>query len=306
MTSGPVAGVGATPPVLAAQNESVTEREIEQRARRDELADFLQSRRARLDPRELGLVPGGRRRVPGLRREEAALLAGISIDYYVRLEQGRAGRPSEEVLRAVATALRLGPAEEDHLFQLARPWPAPEAAGGEPPVGIRAEIRTMLGALGTTPAFVINGRMDVLAANALATALILDCATTQATQANAAAMIFLDPVAESYYLDWEDVALEAIGHLRVAAARAPGDPALARLLHELGGAPRFPELWSRHEVVRKGHGSKRLQHPVVGDVSVRYETLTLPADPDQTLVMYVWEPGSPTEQALQRLVEPGA
>lgn len=303
MTTGPVVGIDATPGAAGPHNGCVTEQQTGRRARRDELADFLQSRRARLNPREVGLVPGGRRRVPGLRREETALLAGISIDYYVRLEQGRAGRPSEEVLRAVATALRLDPAEEDHLFQLARPWPAADAAT-EPAAGIRSEIRTMLGALGATPAFVINGRMDVLAANPLATALILDCASGPATRANAASMIFLDPVAESYYLDWEDVALEAIGFLRVTAARTPGDTGLARLLDELGASPRFPELWSRHEVARKGHGSKRLVHPEVGELTVRYETLTLPADPDQTLVMYVAEPGSPTAAALRRLTHP--
>lgn len=273
---------------------------MERRARRDELADFLQSRRARLSPREVGLVTGGRRRVPGLRREEAALLAGISSDYYVRLEQGRVGRPSEEVLRAVAIALRLEPAEEEHLFQLARPWPAADAAA-EPAADIRDGLRGMLDALHSTPAFVINGRMDVLTANELATALILDCASTPGTRANAASMIFLDPIAESYYVDWENVALEAIGHLRVAMARKPGDLKLNRLLDELSASPRFTELWSRHEVARKGHGSKRLKHPVVGDLTVRYETLTLPVDPDQTLVMYVCEPESTTEQAFARL-----
>jgi MmyB-like transcription regulator ligand binding domain len=214
-------------------------------------------------------------------------------------EQGRVGRPSEEVLRSVATALRLGPAEEDYLFQLARPWGSTEVA--EPAAGIRGEITTMLDALQATPAFVINGRMDVIAANELATLLILDCASTPASRANAARMIFLDPVARSYYLDWDDVALEAVGHLRVAAARTPGDPDLARLLDELAASPRFPALWSRHEVVRKGHGAKRLRHPAVGELTVRYETLALPLDPDQTLVLYVIEPGSSTERALDRL-----
>ena len=283
----------------------MTEQQADRRARRDELADFLRSRRARLTPHEVGLVPGARRRVPGLRREETALLAGISSDYYVRLEQGRTGRPSEEVLRAVSTALRLDPVEEDHLFRLARPRPADGGPPG-PAAGVRPGLRTMLDALGDCPAFVIDGRMDVLAANPLATVLVLDCASTPETRANAASMIFLDPVAGSYYPDWEAVALEAVGHLRITAARTPGDPGLARLVARLGASPRFPELWSRHEVARKGHGSKRIVHPRIGELTVRYETLTLPADPDRTLVVYVVEPGSPAEAALRRLTRSAA
>lgn len=264
--------------------------------RRSELTDFLRTRRARLRPQELGLVTGNRRRVPGLRREETASLAGVSTDYYVRLEQGRAGRPSEEVLGAVAAALQLTTDEREHLARLTRPKPPARPQH----TALRQEVRALLATFTDIPAFVINERMDVLAANPLATALILDCATTPASRVNAARMIFLDPVAERYYPHWDDVAREAVAHLRLALAADPHDK-FEDLLVELSGSVRFRELWARHDVGRKSHGIKHLCHPTIGEVQVRYETLTLPADPDQTLVIYLVEPGSNSERALEML-----
>jgi transcriptional regulator with XRE-family HTH domain len=270
--------------------------------RKTELAGFLQSRRARLRPADLGLVTAGRRRVSGLRREEAAQLAGVSVDYYIRLEQGRVGRPSEEVLTAVARALRLQPDEERHLFRLARPSAvAPASAAAEP---IRPEVRLLLESLAGTPAFVINGRLDLLATNALAKRLVVDVATTPATRANVARMIFMDPVARDYFIDWETVAREACGHLRVTAGERLQDKEFRVLVDDLSAvSQRFRELWGEHEVHQKAHGLKRLRHPDVGELTVWYETLALPADTDQTLVTYAAEPASPSEAAVRRLAE---
>lgn len=270
--------------------------------RRAELAGFLQSRRARLQPEDLGLATAGRRRVSGLRREETAQLAGVSVDYYIRLEQGRAGRPSEEVLTAVSRALRLKPDEEGHLFRLARPSMPPRPATTPDPV--RTEVRVLLESLDSLPAFVINGRLDLLAANTLADRLFLRCATTPETHANVARMIFTDPAAQDYFMDWETVAREACGYLRLTAGRRLHDPELHELVGELSDAsPWFREYWLAHEVRQKAHGLKRLRHPDVGELTVWYETLALPADQDQTLVTYTVEPGSPSEEALKRLAE---
>lgn len=267
---------------------------------KDELASFLRSRRARLHPADLGLPDTGRRRVAGLRREETAQLAGVSVDYYVRLEQGRAGWPSDQVLDAVAQALRLSPEEQDHLFRLARPRPATHTPGQDP---LRAEIPALLRSIGNLPAFVINGRMDLLACNDLAQRLVADVATTDATRRNIARMIFTDPAAHDYFLDWDTVAQEAAGHLRLAAGQTPADDELSDLVDELSEAsPRFRELWTAHDVIQKSHGSKPLRHPIVGDLTVRYETLTLPAD-NHMLVTYTVEPESPSEQALTRLAD---
>lgn len=266
---------------------------------RAELTSFLRSRRARLRPESLGLVNSGRRRVSGLRREEAAQLAGVSVDYYVRLEQGRAGWPSDQVLNSVSRALQLSPEEESHLFRLARPLSAVQPPRKDP---LRPEIAALLESIGGLPAFVINGRMDFLACNELAQRLVADCASTEATRENVARMIFTDPVAREYFLDWDTVAREASGHLRLAAGQMPMDPELQDLVDELSEASeQFEQLWTAHDVHQKAHGWKALHHPVVGDVTVWYETLTLPTDSDQMLVTYTAETDSPSEQALRRL-----
>jgi transcriptional regulator with XRE-family HTH domain len=271
-----------------------------ERHRRDELTGFLRSRRARLRPEKLGLVSVGKRRVSGLRREETARLAGVSIDYYIRLEQGRAGWPSDQVLSSISRALQLSPEEEGHLFRLARPRVA--GVGTIRKDGVRNEIRTLLRTL-DGPAFVLNGAMDVLACNELARRLVSDAATTSATRANIARMIFIDPAAKDYYRDWKTVAEEACGHLRLSAGRGPEDPRFQELIEELSESPEFRELWESHDVHQKSHGEKLLHHPEVGDVTIWYETLALPTDNDQMLVTYTVEEGSPSEQALRRLLE---
>lgn len=269
--------------------------------RRAELTGFLRSRRARLQPEAMGLVTSGQRRVSGLRREEAAQLAGVSVDYYIRLEQGRAGWPSDQVLGSVSRALRLSPEEEDHLFRLARPTTAIHPVRQDP---VRAQIRTLLGSMDGLPAFVINGRMDFLACNDLASRLVADCASTPATRDNVARMIFTDPFAPEYFVDWETVAREAGGHLRLAAGRMPTNQDFLDLIDELNEAsPRFRVIWGAHDVLQKSHGWKRLRHPVIGEVTYRYETLTLPTDSDQMLVTYTAEPGSESEAALKRLAD---
>lgn len=266
------------------------------------MAGFLQSRRARLRPQDLGLKSAGRRRVSGLRREETAQLAGVSVDYYIRLEQGRASRPSEEVLIAISRALQLKPDEEGHLFRLARPHTASATSSQAAPV--RSEIRGLLASLDGLPAFVINGHMDLLACNQLAERLLVRCASTLATRRNVARMIFTDPAARDYFVDWDAVAREACGHLRLAAGHLMQDPAFQQLIDELGAAsPQFHALWLAHDVRQKAHGIKRLRHPVVGHLTVWYETLALPADSDQTLVTYMVEPGSASERAIKRLSE---
>jgi len=231
--------------------------------------------------------------VAGLRREEIAQLAGVSVDYYIRLEQGRAERPSESVMRAVARALQLTLDEEEHLMQLIRsPKPVPSQEQ------VRPEVHALLRSLGL-PAFVLNGRMDLLAWNPSAQALILDCASTPTTRDNVAHMIFLDPVAREYYLDWDDVAREAAGYLRLGVSR---QPAVSALVHELSAASHeFRAIWKDHEIRQKSHGTKRIRHPRIGTLTLSYETLALPADADQTLVTYNVEPGSPSEKALRLL-----
>lgn len=238
----------------------------------------------------------------GLRREETAQLAGVSVDYYIRLEQGRASRPSEEVLIAISRALQLKPDEEGHLFRLARPHTASATSSQAAPV--RSEIRGLLASLDGLPAFVINGHMDLLACNQLAERLLVRCASTLATRRNVARMIFTDPAARDYFVDWDAVAREACGHLRLAAGHLMQDPAFQQLIDELGAAsPQFHALWLAHDVRQKAHGIKRLRHPVVGHLTVWYETLALPADSDQTLVTYMVEPGSASERAIKRLSE---
>lgn len=261
------------------------------------LGEFLQARRARVRPEDVGLPPGGRRRVPGLRREELAQLAGVSVDYYVRLEQGRASHPSPEVLDALARALMLDDVERGHLHDLvARPAPAsrPERA--------RPEVQHLLDRLDDVPAFVINRRMDVLAWNHLGAVLITDFAAMPAEQRNMARFMFLEPAAREVYPDWEPCARATVGFLRHAAGQDPDDPQLAALVGELSvKSEEFARWWAAHEVREKSYGSKRYRHPAVGVFTVHYETLALPQDPGQSLVTYSTEPGSESETALRLL-----
>jgi transcriptional regulator with XRE-family HTH domain len=238
--------------------------------------------------------------VPGLRREELAQLAGVSVDYYVRLEQGRAGKPSEGVLDAIGRALRLDDAERAHLYDLGRPV---RRRRREPrPERVRPEVRRLVDALDGIPAMVLGRRMDVLAWNRLNAALLVDWDSLPREQRNAARHFFLDEGARELYVDWDENAEATVAYLRLAAGRHPDDPGLTELIGELSmKSEAFRRLWARHDVREKTHGSKRLQHPIVGPLTLAYETLALTGDGDQTLFVYTAEPGSTSETALRLL-----
>ncbi|MGK5556420.1 helix-turn-helix transcriptional regulator [Actinomadura kijaniata] len=268
--------------------------------RRAELGEFLRSRRARLRPEEVGLTDyGGRRRVPGLRREELARLAGVSVDHYVRLEQGRTLHFSEEVLDAVARALRLDPVEREHLVRLARPW---DGAGAAEPQRVRPGLRRLLDSAADVPAYVVGRNTDVLAWNPLAAALITDFGALPPRQRNLARLVCLDEGMRHLYADWPGKVDDVAAYLRLDAGRHPGDPATAALLAELEAAsPEFRAAWARHRIRDKTHGRYVYRHPVVGELDLGFETLRLPDDPDQALVAHTVEEGSPSQTALRLL-----
>ncbi|WP_214412464.1 helix-turn-helix transcriptional regulator [Sphaerisporangium fuscum] len=276
-----------------------------------QIGEFLRARRARIQPGEAGLPSYGRRRVPGLRREELALLAGVSVDYYVRLEQGRGVNVSDAVLDAIARVLRLDETEHEHLRDLARPGRVRTAAGRSQRV--RPEVLRMLEMMDAMPAFVLGRRMDILAWNALADAVVGFGEWPEAER-NTARHTFLDPSATTFYRDWPQVARETVAYLRLDSGRHPGDPELTALVEELTArSEMFGELWARHDVKEKTHGVKLIRHPVAGDLDFGYETLALPGDPDQLIVTYTTVAGSPTDERLRLLTswtakstEPGA
>lgn len=268
------------------------------------LGDYLRARRALVSPADVGMPPTGRRRVPGLRREEVAELVGLSIDYYVRLEQGRADRPSDEVLDALGRALRLGSAERAHLYDLARP---PRRAGATATTSgrgetLRSALRQVVEAIPATPAVIMNDRNDVLAWNRLAAALIADFPNLAPRERNMARRIFLDPNARQIHLDWDEAARATVGVLRMAAGRRPHNPELVRLVGELSlGSEAFRRLWAGHHVHEKTHGPKRFRHPTVGDVTLNYETFQVAGAAHHLLVIYTAPPGSPAAEALNFL-----
>ncbi|MFF3945941.1 helix-turn-helix domain-containing protein [Streptomyces sp. NPDC001902] len=273
---------------------------------RSELNEFLRTRRARLKPADVGLAEYGRRRVPGLRREELAQLAGVSVAYYTRLEQGNGRNVSVEVLAAISRALRLSEAEHAHLLHLAKPKrrkprPAPELRQ------VRPELRELLSALEGVPAYVWGRRTDVLAWNRTASALFGDWAERAPEDRNWARITFLDPAARRLFADWESKAADVVGQLRMDAGRHVDDPALAALVGELSmRSADFRSLWGAHDVKRKSHGGMRLLHPLAGALTLRYETLALPGDEEQSLSTYHAEPGSASEEALRLLASWGA
>ncbi|MEV4455304.1 helix-turn-helix transcriptional regulator [Microbispora sp. NPDC049633] len=263
-----------------------------------DLGRFLRSRRARIRPEDAGLPAHGRRRVSGLRREEVALLAGMSVEYYIRLEQERVRNVSDEVLDAVARVLRLDGTERAHLRRLLRPPDDRRAPLGH----VRPGVRMLLEAADSVPAFVLGPRMDVLAWNALADA-ITGFSDMPAGERNMARQTFLMPRARSLYRDWAAVAAETISYLRLYAGRRPDDPLLGSLVADLSADPDFARLWEEHPVAEKTFGVKLLRHPELGDLDFAYETLALPGDPDLLVVMYTADPASPTGRVLNRLRE---
>ncbi|WP_329562850.1 helix-turn-helix domain-containing protein [Kitasatospora sp. NBC_01266] len=269
---------------------------------RTELSEFLRSRRARLQPQDVGLIYyGGRRRVPGLRREELAQLAGVSVAYYTRLGQGHAENVSSTVLDAIADALRLNGAEREHLSRLVRPVHRRSRAAVRPQ-RVRPEVQQLLDTMHAVPACVLGRRMDVLGWNPLLCALYSDYPALPVEQRNLARQVFLDPAAREFFVNWQGKAADVVASLRLEAGRYPDDPRLCALVGELSvQSEDFRQLWATHNVQDKGYGSKDLHHPVVGRLSLRYETFALPADPDQTLLTYHAAPGSSSAESLRLL-----
>ncbi len=269
------------------------------------MAEFLRSARSRLTPQEAGLDDPGllrRRRVSGLRREELARLAGVSVDYYTRLEQGRSRSASTEVLDALATALHLDDAERNHLHTLARPRPTRRRRPR--PQRVHPATWDLLDALEETcrPGFVLGRRLDVLAHNRLAGRLITDFRALPAAERNQARFVFLDPHARELYRDWARVAADTAAMLRLDAGRHPNDPALNTLVGELSiRSEEFRRFWSDNKVHRRSTGTKDYHHPLVGDLTVTYQALTPGDDPDQILFVYGTEPGSPSQTSLRLL-----
>ncbi len=273
---------------------------------RAEVRDFLTTRRAKLTPQRAGLPAyGGHRRVAGLRREEVALLAGVSVDYYTRLERGNLAGVSDSVLESLVRALQLDEAERAHLFDLARAanTSAATARGRRrPPATLRPGVHRLLDAMTMAPAYVRNGRLDVLGANPLGRAVFAPLFDTAARVPNLARFIFLDPAAQTFYLDWESLAGDVVALLRAEAGRDPYDRALTDLIGELSTRSAvFRTWWAAHDVRLHRSGVKRLHHPVVGDLALAYESLELATDPGLRLNAYTAEPASPAEQALNLL-----
>ena len=273
---------------------------------RHELREFLTSRRARITPAQAGLPHyGGRRRVPGLRRDELANLAGVSVEYYTKLERGNAHGVSDSVLDALARALRLDDAERAHLFDLARASSTTSRTRRRPSQErVRPGLQQLLDAMTDVPAIVQNGRLDLLASNKLSRALfadMLDESSQGSTRAapNFARYTFLDPRAVERYPEWSHIAGDIVALLRAEAGRSPEDRQLNELVGELATrSAEFSALWASHNVRWHTTGTKKLHHPVAGDLVLAYEGLELAADPGQTLITFTAEPGSPSQEAL--------
>lgn len=274
---------------------------------REEVREFLTSRRARIRPQQAGLPLVGQRRVPGLRRNEVATLAGVSIEYYSRLERGQLAGVSAGVLDAIARALQLDAAEREHLFDLAR------AADGSSllnsrrgragkPWKIQPGLQWVLDAMRDAPAIVTNGRADLLATNHLARALYSDVLAEPGGRPNFARFTFLDAAARRFYRDWDFFADITVANLRTEAGRDPHDRQLHELVGELSTrSPEFRARWSAHDVRIHSSGTKHFHHAVVGDLVLAYETVDLRTDPGLSMTVYAAEPGSPFEHGLQLL-----
>jgi transcriptional regulator with XRE-family HTH domain len=268
-----------------------------------DIAEFLASRRAKITPEQAGLPSFGSRRVPGLRREEVASLAGVSADYYRRLERGQVSGASELVLDALARALQLDEAERTHLFDLARA--AGPIARPQRPRPVKTRVRPVVQLLLDqiqAPAIVSSDRGDLLAANALGRALYAPVFDSPEQPANSARFTFLDPAAPGFYPDWDRLASELVASLRSQAGRDPYDRNLQDLIGELSTrSDEFRVRWAAHNVRFHRTGSKRLHHPVVGEIHLSYETLSLDADEGLRMALYTAEPGSASQQALDLL-----
>ncbi|WP_334172691.1 helix-turn-helix transcriptional regulator [Sinomonas sp.] len=271
---------------------------------RSEVREFLRRRRAKVTPEQAGMPGGGRRRVPGLRREEVALLANVSVDYYARLERGDLSGVSEEILDALARTLQLDEAETAHLFHLARAaqrqLPSRRRPPGKPQV--RASLQRLLDAVTEAPAWVRNERMDFVAMNALGRALYAPAMQDAGSPPNNARFLFLDPAAREFYPDWRKNMDDVVATLRGYAGRNPHNKDLTDLIGELvTRSEDFRARWAAHDVRFHRTGLKRIHHPVVGDLELDYEAFELPSNPGWTMFAYTAAPGSASGERLRLL-----
>ncbi|GAA3829236.1 helix-turn-helix transcriptional regulator [Streptomyces coacervatus] len=275
--------------------------------RRAELSEFLRTRRARLKPEDVGLPDFGRhRRVPGLRREELAQLAGVSVAYYTRLEQGNGRNVSAEVLDSIARALRLTDAEHAHLTHLAKPKQHKKKPAARTQQ-VRGSLLQLLDTLDSVPAYVGGRYSDILAWNPMAAAVFGDWGELAPQERNWARLVFLNPAYRDLFVAWEEKASDIVALLRMQAGCYPDDPRLSALVGELSvKSAEFRRLWATHDVKEKGHGVKHLRHPLVGDLTLNFESFPLPDGNDQGLIVYHAEPGSASAEALRLLASWGA
>ncbi|ADB31817.1 helix-turn-helix domain protein [Kribbella flavida DSM 17836] len=259
------------------------------------LGDYLRSRRALVSPKSVGLASTGRRRVDGLRREEVSMLAGVSVDYYVRLEQGRERNPSVQVLDALSAALRLDDDGRLHLFRLAGMAPRPRTATVTDRVD--PNLLQLLAAWPDNPALVSNRAYDVLASNAIADALFGGYTT-----GNLMLLVFLDAGARQFYADWEAVAANSVAGFRLGHGEAPDDPRVRAVLQQLlEQSEEFAQLWQRQDARGKTLDTKRFVHPAVGELTLRMQAFDVRSAPGQELIVYHAEPGSSSAEAVRLL-----
>ncbi|MFE9447115.1 helix-turn-helix domain-containing protein [Streptomyces sp. NPDC006739] len=275
--------------------------------RRAELSEFLRTRRARLKPEDVGLPDFGRhRRVPGLRREELAQLAGVSVAYYTRLEQGNGRNVSAEVLGSIARALRLTDAEHAHLTHLAKPKQHKKKTAPRSQQ-VRGALRQLLDTMDGVPAYISGRHTDILVWNRMASAVFGDWSELPAQERNWARLVFLKPEYRELFVEWEQKAYDVVSILRMEAGCYPDDPRLSALVGELSvKSEEFRRLWATHDVREKSYGVKHLRHPLVGDLTLSFESFRLADDTGQGLITYHAEPGSPSAEALRLLASWGA
>jgi transcriptional regulator with XRE-family HTH domain len=273
----------------------------------NEIREFLTTRRARITPQQAGLrAYGGRRRVKGLRREEVAMLAGISVEYYTQLERGTVRGVSDDVLEAIARALQLDDVERSHLVDLVHAAKQRPTRRSQPPENIRPSVQRLLDTITEAAAFVRNGRLDILSANRLGYALYSEAFANPERPVNLARFVFLDPRSRVFYRDWGGIADAGVGSLRVEAGRDPYDQDLTELVGQLSmRSEDFRTRWATHDVRLYAAGTQRFHHPLVGDLTLNYEALELTADTGLTVIVYAAESGSTSQDALSRLVNWG-
>jgi len=272
---------------------------------RGQIGAFLSTRRARISPAQAGLpvYRGEHRRVPGLRREEVAVLAGISTEYYTRFERGNATGVSDSVIDGIAHALQLDDAERAHLLDLIRTAGRTRRSRRRTaPPHVRPAVQRIIDSMTATPALVLNRRLDILAGNALGYALYAPVYADPIRPPNNARFIFLDPHATEFFRDWEKVASDTVAMLRAEAGRDPYDRGLSDLIGELSTrSDHFRVRWAAHNVRIHTAGVKLIRHPVVGDLDLPFESFPIPGEPSQSLLTYTTEPGSPSHDALSLL-----